>query len=71
MIRIDCKEEEDKVVLEIYDNGIGIPSKDLPRVFEKSFTGSNGRSKVKSTGMGLYVVKENGKWAIINNDKRY
>ena len=58
VIRISSFEEDDKTVLEIYDNGIGIPSKDISRVFEKSFTGSNGRDKVKSTGMGLYIIKK-------------
>ena len=58
VLRISSREEDDKTVLEIYDNGIGIPSKDISRVFEKSFTGSNGRDKVKSTGMGLYIIKK-------------
>lgn len=58
VIRISYRDEENKTILEIYDNGIGIPSKDLSRVFEKSFTGSNGRDKVKSTGMGLYIIKK-------------
>ena len=58
IIKINCREEDDKTVLEIYDNGIGIPSKDINRVFEKSFTGSNGRDKIKSTGMGLYIIKK-------------
>ncbi len=40
----------------IEDNGIGIPSSDLSKVFEKSFTGKNGRIKTKSTGMGLYIA---------------
>lgn len=57
-ININVTDSDDKVSLEIYDNGIGIPKKDLPRVFEKSFTGSNGRDKVKSTGMGLYIIKK-------------
>ena len=57
-IKISAFEQSEKKVLEIYDNGIGIPSKDLKRVFDKSFTGSNGREKVKSTGMGLYIVKK-------------
>ena len=57
IIKIESKENEDKVTLEIFDNGIGIPSQDLKRVFDKSFTGANGRSKVKSTGMGLYIIK--------------
>ena len=57
IIKIECIENKDKVILEIYDNGIGIPEKDLKRVFDKSFTGTNGRDKVKSTGMGLYIIK--------------
>ncbi len=57
VIKISSKEDNEKTVLEIYDNGIGIPSKDINRVFDKSFTGSNGRDKVKSTGMGLYIIK--------------
>lgn len=58
IIKIKCQEQEEKVILEVYDNGIGIPKKDISRVFEKSFTGTNGREKVKSTGMGLYIVKK-------------
>ena len=56
-IKIESKEDAEKVILEIYDNGIGIPKKDLARVFDKSFTGTNGRNKAKSTGMGLYIIK--------------
>ncbi len=44
--------------LRIQDNGIGIPSQDLPRIFEKGFTGSNGRGSAKSSGMGLYLCKK-------------
>ena len=58
IIKIESIENKDKVILEIYDNGIGIPEKDLKRVFDKSFTGTNGRDKVKSTGMGLYIIKK-------------
>lgn len=57
-IEIDSKEDESKVYLSIYDNGIGIPESDIKRVFEKSFTGLNGRKMTKSTGMGLYIVKK-------------
>ena len=45
-------------ILEIYDNGIGIKESDIPRVFDKMFTGENGRDKAKSTGMGLYIAQE-------------
>lgn len=57
LIRIESIETKDKIILSIYDNGIGIPENDISRVFNKSFTGTNGRNKVKSTGMGLYITK--------------
>lgn len=57
-IKIIAKEDKEKTYLSIYDNGIGIPKRDIPRVFEKSFTGENGRITAKSTGMGLYIVKK-------------
>ena len=41
----------------IADNGIGIRGEDLPRVFEKGFTGYNGRAGKKSTGIGLYLCR--------------
>ena len=56
-IKIIAKEDKEKTYLSIYDNGIGISKKDIPRVFEKSFTGENGRLTAKSTGMGLYIAK--------------
>ncbi|MBD1381055.1 sensor histidine kinase [Metabacillus arenae] len=45
-------------VLEIRDEGVGIPKSDLPRVFNPYFTGENGRRFQESTGMGLYLVKQ-------------
>ena len=47
----------DRVLLSIADNGIGIPESDLPRIFEKGFTGQNGRIVHSSTGIGLYLCK--------------
>lgn len=44
--------------LQVRDNGVGIPEEDLPRVFEKGFTGKNGRTHQRSTGMGLYLAKK-------------
>ena len=53
-------EESDKYIcLNIRDNGIGIAAEDLERVFNKGFTGNNGRdTRYKSTGMGLYFSKK-------------
>lgn len=48
-------------VLTIEDTGIGIAPEDLPRIFEKGFTGYNGRADKKSTGLGLYLCKETAK----------
>ena len=44
--------------LTVTDTGIGIASEDLPRIFEKGFTGYNGRANKKSTGLGLYLCKQ-------------
>ncbi len=46
-----------KVRLTVHDNGIGIPSHELPRVFDRGFTGSNGRTRGGATGMGLYLCR--------------
>ena len=45
-------------ILKISDTGIGIAAEDLPRIFEKGFTGYNGRADKKSTGLGLYLCKK-------------
>ena len=42
----------------IEDNGVGISERDIDRVFEKGFTGENGRKFGKSTGIGLYLCKK-------------
>ena len=57
-VKISIIEDKEKIYLSIYDNGIGIPPKDISRVFNKSFTGENGRLREKSTGMGLYIAKK-------------
>ena len=58
MIFIYTEEKENKKCLVIEDSGIGIQAEDLPRVFEKGFTGYNGRADKKSTGIGLYLCKK-------------
>jgi signal transduction histidine kinase len=47
-----------QVVLSIQDDGVGIPKRDVPRVFNAFFTGETGRRYGESTGMGLYFVQQ-------------
>ena len=54
---IYTEREKDGVRLTIEDNGVGILPEELSRIFEKGFTGSNGRSHKQATGMGLYLCK--------------
>lgn len=56
-IKIYTEDNKDIINLIIEDNGIGIDSSDLPKVFNKTFTGHNGRGLAKSTGMGLFIAK--------------
>lgn len=58
-ISFQMEQSQKTKILKVRDNGVGIPAEDLPRVFEKTFTGQNGREKtgIHSTGMGLYLVK--------------
>ncbi|MDD3653920.1 MAG: sensor histidine kinase [Desulfotomaculaceae bacterium] len=57
-ITIFSREDERGYHLHLRDNGIGIPAEELGRVFDKGFTGTNGRSSTKSTGMGMYYAKK-------------
>ena len=58
-IEIYAEPKSDKVILYIKDNGIGIKKGEITRVFEKGFTGENGRLiGKKSTGIGLYLCKK-------------
>ena len=50
--------QKNRIALLIHDNGIGISRADLSRVFDKGFTGENGRRFSKSTGIGLYLCKK-------------
>ncbi len=58
VIKIYPERDEREKRLIIMDNGIGIKAEDLERVFDRGFTGYNGREFTKSTGMGLYLTKK-------------
>ena len=58
VITLSARQLGAQVQLTVRDNGIGIPAHELPRVFERGFTGSNGRSRGGSTGMGLYLCRK-------------
>lgn len=58
-LAIKIMRNNNQVFLKFTDSGIGIPSDDLPRIFEKGFTGQNGRKQnTKSTGLGLFLAKQ-------------
>lgn len=57
-IVLSSEKKGKKIILKIWDNGTGIKEEELPRIFEKGFTGSNGRENERSTGIGLYLVKK-------------
>lgn len=50
-------QEDNSIILSAADNGMGISESDLPRIFEKGFTGQNGRTIHSSTGIGLYLCR--------------
>ena len=57
-IEIYLKENNKGTELHIKDYGMGIVPQDIERIFDKGFTGENGRKRTKSTGMGLYIAKK-------------
>lgn len=57
VITLSAKRLGRQVQLAVQDNGIGICAHELPRVFDRGFTGRNGRDRGGSTGMGLYLCK--------------
>ena len=49
---------EEKHALEIKDTGIGIRSEDIPKIFDRGYSGFNGRMNEKSSGLGLYLARK-------------
>lgn len=58
IITLSAKRLDKQIQLTVRDNGVGIPAHELPRIFDRGFTGSNGRARGGSTGMGLYLCKK-------------
>ena len=56
-VTVRAKKEEDRVVLSVIDEGIGIENADLRNIFELFYIGKNGRNNADSSGIGLYIVK--------------
>lgn len=57
LVEISVQKGHQQLTLIVEDNGPGIPREDLGRIFDKGFTGRNGRRYAKSTGIGLYLCK--------------
>lgn len=57
-IHIQIVNEPNWCFIKVIDSGIGIKAEDLPRIFENGYTGYNGRSQKKATGIGLYLCKQ-------------
>lgn len=57
VVYIEVAEQKDNVILQVKDNGIGIKKSEIDRIFDKGFTGTNGRNSKRSTGIGLYLCK--------------
>ena len=58
LIRFRADRGENEIILSVEDNGVGIAESDLPRIFEKGFTGKNGREiSPEATGIGLYLCR--------------
>lgn len=58
VVTIETAEEKDRFFITVKDTGIGIKAEDLPRVFEKGYTGYNGHADKKATGIGLYLCRQ-------------
>lgn len=58
VIRFEAENNGQQVRLRVTDNGIGISAGELSRIFERGFTGSNGRQRGGATGMGLYICRK-------------
>lgn len=56
VVQVEVGREGDAVTLAVRDEGLGIPPEDLPRVFDRFFTGNNGRLRPAATGMGLHLA---------------
>lgn len=57
-VKIETAKKANRFFITIKDTGIGIKAEDLPRVFEKGYTGYNGHADKKATGIGLYLCRQ-------------